>query len=239
MLVAHGKQLAGSQFIIVSERIISIRVRVHFGFATIVAVYAPTNPSGATQEAIAASESFYDQLQSAVASVADCDMIVVMGDFNARVGCNFKQWGSVIGPHGPSECNENGELLLAFCACNNLILTKAWFQHKPIHQLTWHRNGNRSLVGHMLDNVLINRRFRSSVLDTRVYRSVYLEFDHELVVSTLHFNIKARRSQPSGRPHYQTQHLPRKVKAAVAPSLGDALGSRGFAMHKHLRTRSG
>ena len=122
--------------------------------------------------------TLYDQLQVAVASVPDRDMIIVMGDFNAHVGSNFDQWGSVIGPHGPSELNENGEHLLDFCACNNLIVTNTWFQHKPVHQLTWYRNGNRSLGGHLLDYVLINRRFRSCVLDTRVFRSVYLESDH-------------------------------------------------------------
>ena len=111
-------------------------------------------------------ESFYDQLQSAVASVADHDIIVVMGDFNACVGCNLKQWGSVIGLHRPSECNENGEFLLDLRACNSPLtstLRNTLFQHKPIHQLTWYGDGNRSLVGHLLDYALINRRFRSSV----------------------------------------------------------------------------
>ena len=152
---AYGSwEAAGSNFVAVSERIISIRVKVHFAFATIFAVYAPANPSSGTQEASAPSDSFYDQLQVAVASVPDRDMIIVMGDFNAHVGSNFDQWGSVIGPHGPSELNENGEHLLDFCACNNLIVTNTWFQHKPVHQLTWYHNGNRSLGGHLLDYVL-------------------------------------------------------------------------------------
>jgi hypothetical protein len=56
-------------------------------------------------------------------------------------------------------------------------------------------------------------------MDTRVYRSVYLESDHELVLS------KARRSQPAGRPHPQTQSLPSEVKAAFTCTLADSLGS--------------
>ena len=223
---AHSAlEAAGNQFVVLSERIISIRVKVHYGFATIIAVYALTNPRSATQEAKSASEIFYNQLQSAVASIPDCDMIVVMGDFNARVGSDFNQWGSDVGPHRPSECNENGERLLDFCACNNLIVTYTWFQHKPIHQLTWFRNRNRSLPGHLIDHVLVNRRFRSSVLDTRVYQSVYLESDHELVVSTLRFKIKARRCQHSGRPQHQTQSLPCEVKTALTSTMSDALSS--------------
>jgi hypothetical protein len=44
---AYGSwEAAGSHFVAVSERIISIWVKVHFAIATIFTVYAPTNPSG-------------------------------------------------------------------------------------------------------------------------------------------------------------------------------------------------
>ena len=42
----------------------------------------------------------------------------------------------------------------------------------------------------------MNNRFRTSVLDTRVFRSVYHQSDHELVVSSLRFKIKAKRCHP-------------------------------------------
>ena len=48
----------------------------------------------------------------------------------------------VVSPYGPSEENENGEQLLDFCAGHNLIVSHTWFQHKPIHRLTWYRNGD-------------------------------------------------------------------------------------------------
>ena len=82
-------EAAGSQFDVVSERIISSRVKVHFGFATIIAVYAPTNIS---QEASTTSDSFYDQLQATVASVPDCDMVIIIGDLNAS-GLQFQAVG--------------------------------------------------------------------------------------------------------------------------------------------------
>ena len=46
-----------------------------------------------------------------------------------------RTWSSVIGPHGPSDCNENGEHLLDLCACNSLIVTNTWFQHKRIGKI--------------------------------------------------------------------------------------------------------
>ena len=80
--------------------------------------------------------------------------------------------------YSPDEVNANGERLLDFCANNNLIVSNSWFQRKSIHQLTWYRNGDRSQPGHMIDLVLINRKFRSSMLDTRVFRATHLQSDH-------------------------------------------------------------
>ena len=74
------------------------------------------------------------------------------------------------------------------------------------------RNGNCSRPGHIVDYILVNRRFRSSILNTCVYRSVLHESDHELVVSTLRFKIKTKRRQ-STVPHRQTTNLHADIKS--------------------------
>ena len=51
------------------------------------------------------------------------DMLMVMGDFNARVGNNAEAWHGTLGKFGPSEKNENGVRLLDFCALNDLVVT--------------------------------------------------------------------------------------------------------------------
>ena len=91
---------------------------------------------------------------------------------------------------------------------NNLIISNTWFQHKSIHSTTWYHDGDISHNGHMLDYVLVSRRFRTSVLDTLVYHSTYLESDHELVVSTLCFRSKKSIVNARHGPHYQTHQLP-------------------------------
>jgi hypothetical protein len=35
----------------------------------------------------------------------------MMGDFNAKVGCNNEDVKHVMGKHGTGDCNENGELV--------------------------------------------------------------------------------------------------------------------------------
>ena len=184
-------------------------------------IYVPTNPSSGTTQAAAPSDTFYDQLQSVVSDVPPRDMLLVLGDFHARVRSDFQSWRSVIGPHGMGDCNGNGERLLDFCSNNQLLVTNTWFKHKPIHKTTWFRNGNCSRPGHIIDYILVNRRFRSSILDTHVYWSVLHESDHELVVSTLRFKIKTKRHQFTV-PHHQTTNLHADIKSDFTTHLSDA-----------------
>ena len=219
---ASSWEAAGSVFIPVSERIIRIRVKTHFGFATIIAIYAPVNPTNTTFDARAPSDAFYASLHSALSSAPSRDMTIVLGDFNARVGSRSSQWSSVIGPYGPRELNENGEQLLDFCASHDLIVSNTWFQHKPIHQLTSYRNGDWSKAGHLIDLVLVNRKFRSSLLDTRVFRCTHHQSDHELVISTIRFKIQTKRLHCKTSSHIQTQDLPRDVVMSFQSTLLDA-----------------
>ena len=122
-------EAAGSVFQPVSERSMKIRLKCHLSYMTVLSVYAPTNPSTSTSEASSASEAFYDQLQSSLTCVPSSDMLVIMGNFNTRVGSDSSSWNSVLCPHGVGECNLNGEQLLDFCASNQLTVSNTWFQH--------------------------------------------------------------------------------------------------------------
>ena len=113
----------------VSERIVRIRLKCHPFFMSVVSLYAPTNRSNATSEAVSASEAFYNRLQDAVSSVPPSDLLVILGDSSARVGfgSDHFSWNSVIGLHGIRECNENGLQLLDFCASNQLTISNTCF----------------------------------------------------------------------------------------------------------------
>ena len=85
------------------------------GAVTVMQVYAPN--SADTDEKV---DEFYDQLQMAINSTDKKDMMIIMGDFNAKVGSNRTHWESVIGNHGYGTINDRGEKLLNFCAVNNM-----------------------------------------------------------------------------------------------------------------------
>ena len=90
----YSWEAAGTVFHPVSERIIRIRLKCHLSYFTVVAIYVPTNPSSSTTQAAAPSDTFYDQLQSVVSDVPPRDMLLVLGDFNARVGSIESSWSA-------------------------------------------------------------------------------------------------------------------------------------------------
>ena len=92
-----------------SECILRIRLKCHLSYMSVLSIYASTNPPNSTSESAGPSNAFYDQLQSTFSSVPASDLLVIMGDFNARVGSDYSSWNSVMGCHGIGKCNENGE----------------------------------------------------------------------------------------------------------------------------------
>ena len=198
---ASAWKFAGSVFDPSSERLLRLRLKSHSGFLSIIAVYAPTNELANEEESIA----FYEELQECVRQVPRGDMLMIMGDFNARVGNDVAAWRGTIGHFGPEEQNENGVRLLDFCALNGLVVTNTLFQHRQCHKMTWYHPAERSRPnnGHVLDYILVNQRFRSSILDTRVYRNTYLDSDHRLLVSRLRLKLKARRRRAQRFPKFQ------------------------------------
>ena len=89
--------------------------------------------------------------------------MIILGDFNARVGNRRGEWREVIGGCGEETCNDNGRRLLEFCATNGLIVCNTWYQHKEIHQFTWECKG-RGLKS-IIDYFLVKREDRRRIKD--------------------------------------------------------------------------
>ena len=103
-------EAAGSVFKPINDRIMYIRLKSHLSYTTVFAVYAPTNPVSSTSEANQSSEDFYHELHSVLATIPPTDMIIVLGDFNARVGTDTNTWHTVLGPHGVVKLMETGNV---------------------------------------------------------------------------------------------------------------------------------
>ena len=92
-------------------------------YCTIISAYAPTLCSNDDIK-----DRFYNLLDHTVSHIDNRDKLVLVGDFNARVGSDFQMWEGVLGRQGVGKMNSNGLRLLTFCTKHNLTITKSLFQ---------------------------------------------------------------------------------------------------------------
>ena len=90
--------------------------------ATVLSVYATT-----LQAETGVKEDFYHDLHNLLQQVVSKDKLLILGDFNARVGEDFELWKGVQGRHGIGNCNDNGRFLLEFCSEHQLVITNNLF----------------------------------------------------------------------------------------------------------------
>ena len=136
----------------ISSRLIKIRMRGKQINITIIQCYGPTNDSEAETK-----ELFYEQLEAEVKSVPLHDLMIIMGDLNAKVGQDNSGYERTMGTHGYVK-NENGERLVEFCSSNNLVIGGTLFPHREIHKLTWYSPNDRDR--NQIDHLLINAKWR-------------------------------------------------------------------------------
>ena len=77
----------------------------------IVSAYAPT--LGQSDED---KERFYSTLSDTIKGVPSSHKLLLLGDFNARVGRDYSSWENILGKHGVGRGNSNGTLLLSLCS---------------------------------------------------------------------------------------------------------------------------
>jgi exonuclease III len=172
----------------VSDRIIKARFESRFQKTSIIMCYAPTNNADEEEK-----DRFYEELQSVVDKVPKRDMLILMGDLNAKVGKDNRGREMEMGTNGLGEMNENGELFADFCASNELTIGGTLFTHRRCHKATWispdHHTENQ------IDHVAVRRRWRASLQDVRAKRGADIGSDHHLVVAKLKMKLKAKKRQ--------------------------------------------
>lgn len=168
----------------ISPRMLKARFRTRFGAMTIIQVYAPT--AAAKEEDI---DKFYTDLQRTVDNTARQDVMIVMGDLNAKVGTDASAWNGVIGQHGIGEENERGERLLNFCSCNNLVVTNTLFKQTKL-QRKWTWTSPDGHTKNLIDFIMISKRWKSDVQSCRSF-AADVGSDHKLVLAKIRLRLKA------------------------------------------------
>jgi len=73
-------------------------------------------------------ESFYNDFERIISTTPHTDKLIILGDFNARVGDDYHGWRKVIGSNGVGKVNSNVLLLLSKCVEHNLVINNTLFQ---------------------------------------------------------------------------------------------------------------
>lgn len=116
------------------------------------------------------------------------DIIMLMGDMNAKIGKDNKGYESIMGLHGLVTINENGERFRNLYAAHDLVIGGSIFPHKEIHKTTWmspdHKTRNQ------IDHVAIDKKFRRCLQDVRVIKGADSYSDHHLVRAKLTLKLR-------------------------------------------------
>ena len=169
----------------VNERVVTARLKGKYVNLTVIQVYAPTEASSEEEK-----DQFYEILNTELQQVYAHDVLLLMGDFNAKVGCdNERVWSGAVGRFGIGARNDNGQRLLELCVMNGLKVTNTFFNHKLNHKTTW--TSPDGLTQNLIDYVIVNRKWSQSVLDTRVFRGCRVPSDHKLVIVKMRLKLRA------------------------------------------------
>lgn len=148
----------------INERLMTWRIPlIKNRYLTLISAYAPTL---VTDEAT--KDTFYSALDATLNNISKTDKVVLMGDFNARVGKNWEFWGGVLGRHGTGKMNSNGLRLLSLCAEHELNITNTVFQQKDKYKNTWKHP--RSGHWYMLDYIITRQCHTNDVILTRAMK---------------------------------------------------------------------
>ena len=236
----------------VSERIIIARFKTTSKNMTFIQVYAPTEVGSVEDK-----EEFYGKLAYTLRNKVDkSDIVMLIGDLNAKVGDSNEGWETTMGKFGIGTMNDNGERFAEFCAEHKLMIGGTLFPHRNIHKVTWTSPDGRTQ--NQIDHITISKKWRTALLDVRNYRGADVFSDHHLLVGSLRvkftkirrpyvaakkkFNLDKLKSEPTVREfkiklrdklENQQQHLDnaehwKVITDALKQTAENTLGFRNF-----------
>jgi len=144
-------------------------------------VHAPTNKK--TEEV---NKEFYTLLKQNINQIANSDIEIILGDFNAKVDKEDTYKPTTGNESLHNETNNNRIKMIHFAISKGFNVRNTTLPHKDIHKETWYLADSRTAK--QIDHILISNRFGCAVTDIRAIRGPDIGTDHNLL--KINFKVK-------------------------------------------------
>ena len=155
---------------------------------------------------------FYSKVQEALDKINSKDVIIMMGDWNAKIGGN-RPSNNYRGKCGLGMRNERGDRLADFCASNDLVITNTTFKHHPRRLYTWISPGDR--IRNQIDYIMVPKRWQSSIQDVKTRPGADCGSDHQMLVCKLKLKLKSMK-RTAAPVRYDVSSIPEEFKVEVS-----------------------
>jgi hypothetical protein len=110
-------------------------------------------------------------------------MKIILCNYNAKVRRENIFKPTIGNGSSYENSNNNGDRIVNFATSKNLVIKSTMFSHRKIHKYTWTSiEGN---THNQIDHVLIDRIWRSNLLDVRSFRGTDCDTDLSLIVASV------------------------------------------------------
>ena len=152
----------------------------------------------------------------AASSLPNSDLMMMVGDFNCRVGARLLGGAlpEVLGPHGLGQRSHNGDLLLQFAVEQGLRLLIGFFQHDVSHTASWWHH--RWHTPGVLDNAVCRQQHSQFVADVHAVPGAECYSDHKFMILCLR-----ARPQQFTRPTSQSTSFAKRPQRLCVSKLKD------------------
>ena len=179
-------------------------------------------------------DMFYESLAGEVERLRGKGVLVILGDFNARVQRSVGEEEECIGPFTfdrentrleqmGEEATDNRQRLLALCGEHDLMVANTWFQKPDRRLVTFRAPGvenreprTRARGFETLDYILVQRRWRNAVLNVESDVEANVMTDHYPVISRIRVKLKKMNKTKRGVERFEMCNEEERKKANEA-----------------------
>lgn len=208
----------------ISHRVMLLQLQASPNNINIIQVYAPTADKE-EEEVI----EFYHNINQIIDQIPKHELLIVMGDFNAKLGAGYKS--QYIGIHGLGERNPRGDLMETFAETSELVVLNTFFKLPARRLYTWKSPQDKPgrIVRNQIDFMLVNKRFRNSFKAVKTYPGADLESDHVPLVGV--FQVRMKKVSKKITKRYNMRLLKEPV---IAKEIEDSLNTRITDIDKNI-----